>query len=491
MTIKDYFNTYYKTLKYPFSYVTRLDKTIEDFYNNCISEVYLHQSIKDNLIAWHNMLVEYTKKENTFFIRRYESGLNNNINDNRRGAKVEFDDGFSIIYASNYDAQEILNMAVNGVVPDITDFTELIKNGKYPIHFKDSPKCTESKIAFCERYKGSIESGVLTSAGWYLAHIRGVNDLEYEVENKLYSTNSQKNSNKAFCDRLFPYGSKNAIEWKGKPPVYKVSYKLEDYEKTIIKAQFLRFMDPLNYFPVPNEKNHLYEYNKGSNHYYNVGEFPLLLSYMRNKFEEIFKTIDFRQFDLETCTPTHFEKTNYKDIEINIFYVNSKEYADLKKGKKTIKKNKKTRSNNKKLVSKTAPKNSYKSLGPQSSNVRGLIGISGNKVINDENIVYCIEGINSNTSKIPSAFIKPLTSSGDAGGNKNKVFIGDPSGYTDCKLFFFEEEYAKEFLEKCTINIPSNITNLHISEKKTDSNGYFKINTEFGTAYIKASKLNE
>lgn len=37
----------------------------------------------------------------------------------------------------------------------------------------------------------------------------------------------------------------------------------------------------------------------------------------------------------------------------------------------------------------------------------------------------------------------------------------------------------------------SRFQNLHIAKARADSNGYFKVVTEFGVAYIKAGRLNE
>lgn len=142
-------------------------------------------------------------------------------------------------------------------------------------------------------------------------------------------------------------------------------------------------------------------------------------------------------------------------------------------------------------VSGQGPKNDYKSTGGQSSNVRDLKGIAGSKEILSVPVLFVIKGVNANTSKVPYAFIRPLKASG-ASGNTNKVFLGDPSGYTDCTLFFTTIQEADAFLIKCNNGaIPSNISNLQVAKIGVDKNGYYKVGTEYGDAYIKASKLNE
>jgi hypothetical protein len=64
--------------------------------------------------------------------------------------------------------------------------------------------------------------------------------------------------------------------------------------------------------------------------------------------------------------------------------------------------------------------------------------------------------------------------------------IGNSSDYN------FTIQEADAFLIKCNNGtIPSNISNLQVAKIGVDKNGYYKVGTEYGDAYIKASKLNE
>lgn len=137
------------------------------------------------------------------------------------------------------------------------------------------------------------------------------------------------------------------------------------------------------------------------------------------------------------------------------------------------------------------PKNDYKSSGGQSHKVRDLKGTPGNKVIKTS-AMYRIEGVNANSPKTPYVFIRPLKASG-AAGSTNKVFVGDPSGYTDCTLFFDDPAVADAVMVSCANagSIPSNISQLKVTRIAADRNGYYEVGTEFGNAFIKASKLNE
>lgn len=138
------------------------------------------------------------------------------------------------------------------------------------------------------------------------------------------------------------------------------------------------------------------------------------------------------------------------------------------------------------------PKNDYKQSGPQSGNVRDLLGQPGDKVLADGSVVYKIIGYNPASKNVPNAFINPISSSG-ASGSTNKVKIGSGNGYTDCTCFFDDPNDAQDFLDKIIASgkIPVNVSNLRIVKVKADANGYFLVGTEFGQCAISARKLNE
>lgn len=149
-------------------------------------------------------------------------------------------------------------------------------------------------------------------------------------------------------------------------------------------------------------------------------------------------------------------------------------------------------------VASAAPQNNYKQSGPQSGNVRGLIGNPGDKVYADGPVSYRIEGdkLKSNT---PVVFIKPLTASG-ASGTTNKIYISSGNGYTDCTCYFDDPNDAQSFLNKILPDVNkliqekraiADITNLHVAKVKSDPNGYFLVSTEYGPCAVSAKTLNE
>lgn len=137
------------------------------------------------------------------------------------------------------------------------------------------------------------------------------------------------------------------------------------------------------------------------------------------------------------------------------------------------------------------PANQYKASGPQSGNVRDLIGQPNQKIQASQRDVLCITGDNANSSSPAFALIRPLEKSG-ASGNTNKVFISSSHGYTACQCYFEDMPTAQAFLVECQKICPANISNLHIAKRSRERNGYFKVGTEFGIAVlISAQKMNE
>lgn len=138
-------------------------------------------------------------------------------------------------------------------------------------------------------------------------------------------------------------------------------------------------------------------------------------------------------------------------------------------------------------VAGAAPKSGYKSSGPKSGEIKGLIGKPGEKIKLTSNLV--VISCDSSKPKAQYVFVDPLTYRADI----NKVKLGDPSGYSACKLFFDSVSTAETAIEviKRSITIPEHITGFTLKRQAADPNGYFKIDTEVGPAYIKASKLNE
>lgn len=127
------------------------------------------------------------------------------------------------------------------------------------------------------------------------------------------------------------------------------------------------------------------------------------------------------------------------------------------------------------------------------SNARGILStqkltnISGGK-----GVVYWIGGefVSNDPSKPPKTQPKLHVKPQDA-KTPLKVDYGSGQGYNDCILYFTSEAAAKNFMNSADAHKPNKVKSLQIKKIGEDKNGYDIVETEFGRAYIKASKLKE
>lgn len=237
------------------------------------------------------MLMKYIELPDAiFWVRQYENGSSKKYKqttgryDTRRACLTKFSDGFSYVFVSNYDAHEIFNMISKGVVPTEYEFLNKMKTYSFPLHYDNGKKkaCEEFDIAAYPPI-GNIRGGILTKNSWYLAHINGVNGT-YELNGKTICLRNNKDEK----EKIFPRGKLS--DWKlenGNKYIRNLPVDLSDDEKKIVKAHFLRFVDPLNYFLTPKtslERNIIYLDDNNTN----IGEEPHLTLYVLNEYKKLY-----------------------------------------------------------------------------------------------------------------------------------------------------------------------------------------------------------
>jgi len=310
MKICDYYNNYKENAKYAISLNSGHDKTLKDLYNNCISQHFI--SRKDNILKWHKMFMEYVDRPDAIlWIRYYENGGKNEGRFQiRRGCVTEFEDGFTYAFVSNYDVHEIYNMISLGVEPDVEEFAKMMRNRTFPLHYDNNRESSEEGDICSYPHVGSVQAGVLNAKHWYLAHINGIKSAFMRDDGSclpivIKSMEGQK---------IFPLGK--LADWqldKNHFYVRKLNYALSEQEKKMVKAHFLRFVDPLNYYPVPGlkfQKNDICA---------KIWDYDKLNIYISNKFDEMFGLDVMNEFRKKAlvCVP---DKIVTGDEEINIEY---------------------------------------------------------------------------------------------------------------------------------------------------------------------------
>jgi hypothetical protein len=119
------------------------------------------------------------------------------------------------------------------------------------------------------------------------------------------------------------------------------------------------------------------------------------------------------------------------------------------------------------------------------NNAGGIIGTS--KDVLNTTYMYCIMGEFNPAGKTkPKIHVSPQGQSAPL-----KVKYNSGQGHNDCILYFDDLNAANDFKAKCDANLPSNVAFLAVKKTATDPNGYVQVDTVYGQAWIKASKLHE
>lgn len=119
------------------------------------------------------------------------------------------------------------------------------------------------------------------------------------------------------------------------------------------------------------------------------------------------------------------------------------------------------------------------------SNAGGVVGTS--KDILSVPFMYCIVGeFNPKGKTSPRIHVSPQNQSAPL-----RVKYTSGQGFNDCILHFDSLIAANDFKAQCDANLPSNVAFLNVKKVATDPNGYVQVDTQYGQAWIKASKLHE
>ena len=266
MTIKEFHSKKISKIKYSHSDTPMI--TIEDFYNEFLFKKRLPKM--NVVIEWHDLLVKYINDptSKTFLVRKYESNKENGRWNNRRGAVIQFSDGFEVVYASNFLAHEIFMMAYYGFVPDYDDFKTSIENRTLPISSGTAIEKTLRSYSPCTN----------KTINCYFAHIMDVNGLY------LRSDDSYKSLSHDEIKKMYPLGRPE--NWSAShDKIFHLSYQLDSEEKDLIKAHFLRFLDPMNYFLTPQTKHCKHSLVGFSQ---NIGEYESLKYYIQTTYKNLF-----------------------------------------------------------------------------------------------------------------------------------------------------------------------------------------------------------
>lgn len=285
--------------------------TINEFYDDFIAPRLPQKNVVEN---WIKVLLEYVEQEDSVYaLRTFANWLSIDSHDQdendlkicqekyngrgkaqtkggktyyvnpytlRRGFLTKFtDEEFSYFFTDNFFATIFLKMAFDGFVPESDELKNALKNRILSARFGPSTKEERDR-------SGYDICGVLfkdPKIGHYVAHV-------LDTGKDFVDNTGAVMGMSEICDNFFPRGSYvdwKMIQWNNQPviksiPGLKYVRNMECRGgKEYLKAHFLRFTCPVNYFLTPLKKQQM-RGNKGV-WYSNVAELYQLQEYMIGK----------------------------------------------------------------------------------------------------------------------------------------------------------------------------------------------------------------
>jgi len=280
--------------------------TISDFFDDFINPLLPDTQ---SVIDWTKLLLNYVKQEAPVLaIRNYSQYMKvtNSTNDQdgrlaysngfeigkdnpyvlRRGFLTEFSNsGYKYFFTDNFFTAYFLKMAYDGFVPELSDFVDVLNNQSFPGRFGQSCKEEREKAVYDITGKVAKDPGI-KKRGYKIAHVVDTG-LDYIAQNTTMGLT-------AICNSWFPRGSYR--DWQKKGSYY---CRTMQYIGGIdfLKAHFLRFACPMNYFPTPkaNYKKIVFQsYGDKSKYVTNkpdIAELPELQEFMIGKFHKLYGSV--------------------------------------------------------------------------------------------------------------------------------------------------------------------------------------------------------
>lgn len=266
------------------------DITIADFFDSFIKP---RLPKKDVIKKWHRVLMDYvssldylscavrygndgSKAPSSSGETGYQKLRRGWLTQNRR-------DGFEYFFADNYMSSFIYKMAIDGFVPALSELERCFSKQEFPYGFgfhidrTYEAECCVVPVAKEPGFLGNYKISHIFNSGKFF----DVNGVKYKEM-------------KALSEAFFDIGARG--EWLKEPDHIRKA-DISQQSKEVIRACFLRFVHPFNYFLTPSKKHHQCTGPAAS--IKDIGEYPPLVEYVRqyiqreypNEYQEFLKYI--------------------------------------------------------------------------------------------------------------------------------------------------------------------------------------------------------
>ena len=256
--------------------------SVDDFFENFVKP---RLPEKEVVIQWHNILMEYItdSKELSCAVRYGNSASKDeSLKGETKEAKLRrgwltqnTDDNFEYFYADNYLSSFICKMAIDGYCPSSVDeLRDIFQKHKFPFgypfhHTKEEKECMVIAIGKNPGFLSNYKISHVFDSGKY-----------YDVKG-----DKRYHGIKELSEKYFDIGERN--QWRKETDLIR-KIKIEEKEKEVITACFLRFVHPINYFLTPPQDKHICEPEVPKK---DIGEYPMLIDKVKHHIKEQYQDV--------------------------------------------------------------------------------------------------------------------------------------------------------------------------------------------------------
>lgn len=305
--------------KLEFSLQNGTSKSIKDFYDAVIEKTLPSKQI---VLDWNDLLSEYIEQPDAVFaVRAFGSWSDDKAIDRdkqlRRGFLTKASNNqISYFFCDNYFTSIIAKLIYKDICPSMNEFKTLLLAGDFPVrvrHTKD-----ENERAYLPYTSKNPSFG---TAGYKIAHIVDSGDDFYINDRKYGLTELSETYN-------FPRGNYN--DWKKDSlGQYVRIMDINNDTKKILKAHFMRFVNPLNYFLAPkdNTSGNIFNYFENPDKKdkkkledridCRIAEYKPILSYVNEIYTSIYGKV-YQDFQTKILLPKDYFQENTGDQIIDI-----------------------------------------------------------------------------------------------------------------------------------------------------------------------------
>lgn len=239
---------------------------------------------RDVVLGWHRLLMEYVEQDGAILALRAGSTAGTL----RRGwYTVIPDESYSFFYSDNDFAHYFFRMALNNYYPTLAEFMEAMRDRVIPAHFNryggDGDDANEGRIAYFNISGRNPGLGLSNdTCGYKLAHVLN-SGAGFVLDGVNYGMAD-------ICRDFFPLG--NVEDWHENNDgdfirSLPIREDRRERAKSLAKAAFLRFVDPINHFLSPKDgENVFWAGNSGVKT--TIAEWPSVVNYVRSRYLDLY-----------------------------------------------------------------------------------------------------------------------------------------------------------------------------------------------------------